>query len=239
MAFCWVSNPFNWTLYNFTKMPVTHQVSQLRTMRQERRLVCFMRDRHAAFMSTGEQQCCLKAVCVAWAMSIDLYTCGRSDRTIATKKSHLWVVCLRKPLWRRCLLETQMTMPITLLRVILTMTCQDVYLNKYFLHADILSDILSGILSDINSDILSGILSGTLSDIYSGILSGILYLAFYLTYILAFYLAFSIWHIFWHSIWHSIWHIFWHSIWHSIWHLFWHSIWHTFWHSIWAWMVAV
>ena len=54
------------------------------------------------------------------------------------------------------------------------MPCQEVYLNIYFLHADILSDILSGILSDIYSDILSGNLSGTLSDINSGILSGTL-----------------------------------------------------------------
>ena len=81
----------------------------------------------------------------------------------------------------------------TLLRVIPTMTFQDVDFDIYFtftyilyiysdnlsdIYSDILSGKYSGILSDICSgilfDIYSDILSGILSDIYSDILSGIL-----------------------------------------------------------------
>ena len=66
----------------------------------------------------------------------------------------------------------------TLLRVIPTMTFQDVYLDIYGIYSnnlsDIYSDILSGIYSGILSDKWSGILSGILPGIYSDILSDIL-----------------------------------------------------------------
>ena len=69
--------------------------------------------------------------------------------------------------------EKATSIKITLLRVIPTMTFQDVYLYIYSIYSDnssdIYSDILSGILSNIYSDILSGILSDNLSDIYSDI----------------------------------------------------------------------
>ena len=53
----------------------------------------------------------------------------------------------------------------TLLRVISTVTCQDIYLHIY--------SIYSGHLSDIYSDI--DIYAGKLSDIYLGIISDILF----------------------------------------------------------------
>ena len=70
---------------------------------------------------------------------------------------------------------------ITLLPVIPTMTCQDVYLDIYLIYFDILFDIYSGIYSgilsgiypDIPPGILSGSLSGILSDIFSDISSDI------------------------------------------------------------------
>ena len=106
----------------------------------------------------------------------------------------------------------------TLLRVIPTMTFQDVYLDIYFIYSD-------KNISDINKYI---------------------YICIYIIiYIFRHSIWHSAWHIFWHSIWHilwrPIWHMFWkpilpfiwHSIWHSICHIFWHGIWHLFWQSIW------
>ena len=62
---------------------------------------------------------------------------------------------------------------ITLLRLIPTMTCQDIYLDIYLAYSDILSEIYSGKCSGILICIYLDIPPGILSDILSGIISEI------------------------------------------------------------------
>ena len=143
-------------------------------------------------LSTGSENFCPARVsCWTYLSSLSTLTRGQGNKPFNPKTEHEPLCTMHGiGIWHKIqqqrgstktttgsTCEINIQKQITLLRVIPTMTCQDVYLNIYFIYAHILSDIysniLSGILSDIYSDIPPGILSGTLSDIYSGILSDI------------------------------------------------------------------
>ena len=118
----------------------------------------------------------------------------------------------------------------TVLRIIPTMTFQDVYvcvciyIYKYmwtyslYIRTIYLTYILTFYLAYILASYLLYVLAFYLAYILAFYLTYILtwylayimifYLAFYLADLLAFYLNYIFWHSFWHSICHSIWHSF-------------------------------